>query len=72
METLKVNTTINHDGHLKIDVPTTLKEGNVEVILIIESKNSIRTKYDFSDIAGKLSWNGNALETQKALRNEWH
>ncbi|MCC7245392.1 MAG: hypothetical protein IT269_06920 [Saprospiraceae bacterium] len=27
--------------------------------------------YNFSDIAGKLKWHGNALEEQRRLRNEW-
>jgi hypothetical protein len=71
METLRVNTTIKSDGHLKIDIPTPLLEGDVEVILIIESKKKPDKKYDFSDLAGKLRWNGDALKTQKALRNEW-
>ena len=30
-----------------------------------------KTSYDFSDLTGKLSWQGNALETQKTLRDEW-
>ena len=28
-------------------------------------------KIDFSDIAGKLSWEGDALAEQKRLRDEW-
>ena len=28
-------------------------------------------KIDFSDIAGKLSWEGDALAEQKRLRAEW-
>ena len=28
-------------------------------------------KLDFSDIAGKLSWEGDALAEQKRLRAEW-
>lgn len=30
-----------------------------------------KRKFDFSDIAGKLEWNGDALEEQKKLRSEW-
>ncbi|MBN2401622.1 MAG: hypothetical protein JXN64_04410 [Spirochaetes bacterium] len=71
MERLHIRTKINKDGHLKIDMPTSLKEGDVEVLLIIESEKNIKKKYNFSDIAGKLSWKGNALEIQKELRNEW-
>ncbi len=71
METLKISTTIKADGHLQIDVPTRLHEGEVDVILIIENRHKTSLQYDFSDLAGKLKWNGNALETQTAMRNEW-
>ncbi len=71
METIKISTTIKSDGHLKIDVPTSLDKGEVEVILIIENKRKQLNKYYFSDLAGKLQWNGNPVETQRALRNEW-
>ena len=71
METLKISTTIKADGHLKIDIPTSLHEGEVDVTLIIENRHKPSPKYNFSDLAGKLKWNGNALETQTAIRNEW-
>jgi len=28
-------------------------------------------KFDFSDLAGKLTWQGNAISTQRSLRYEW-
>jgi len=71
METIKINTTIKSDGHLKLDIPTTLMEGDVEVILILESKNRSEKKYNFSDLSGKLKWNGNALDIQRKQRDEW-
>ncbi|MBN2390022.1 MAG: hypothetical protein JXR84_04840 [Anaerolineae bacterium] len=27
--------------------------------------------YDFSNLAGKLSWHGDAVATQRQLRDEW-
>jgi hypothetical protein len=30
-----------------------------------------RRKYDFSDLAGKLEWKGDALKEQRKLRDEW-
>jgi hypothetical protein len=71
METYKINTTIKSDGHLKIDIPTSLHESEVEVILLIQNKRKKANKYDFSDLAGKLQWKGDALEIQRTLRNEW-
>jgi len=71
METIRIDTVIKNGGHLKIDIPTPLEEGEVEVILVIQRKNSPAAGYDFSDIAGKLQWDGNAVDIQRALRNEW-
>jgi predicted DNA-binding antitoxin AbrB/MazE fold protein len=28
-------------------------------------------RYDFSDLAGRLKWEGDPLETQRKLRDEW-
>lgn len=28
-------------------------------------------KFDFSDLAGKLEWKGNAIVQQRQLRDEW-
>lgn len=28
------------------------------------------TRYDFSDLSGRLQWQGNALQEQQRLRNE--
>ncbi len=77
--TLKQKTKKN--GHLVIDVSTTLIERNVDVVLIIQEKeeqaqNSIETKktkmkYDFSVLYGKLEWKGDALAEQKKIRAEW-
>jgi len=47
METLRINTAIKPDRHLKIDITSQLKEGGVEVILIIESKKNIRNSMIF-------------------------
>jgi hypothetical protein len=31
----------------------------------------VKPLYDFSDLAGKLQWEGNAVEEQRHLRDEW-
>jgi hypothetical protein len=33
--------------------------------------SSTKPLYDFSDLAGKLQWEGNAVEEQRLLRDEW-
>ncbi|MEM8717808.1 MAG: hypothetical protein AAGE84_00675 [Cyanobacteria bacterium P01_G01_bin.39] len=44
-----------------------------KIITHIGEKTSspTNTNYDFSDLAGKLSWQGDAVETQRKLRDEW-
>lgn len=29
------------------------------------------TKYNFSDLCGSLSWKGDAVATQRSIRDEW-
>jgi hypothetical protein len=73
METLKLKAKIDKKGRLKINIPTPLLEGYVEIILIIDSKNNApqKIKYNFTDLAGKLTWNGDPVKTQRTLRDEW-
>ncbi len=43
-----------------------------KIRFFIQSKGiNKESPYDFSDLMGKLSWQGDALDRQKQLRNEW-
>ena len=55
-------------GFLHLKIPAEIKSGKTEVIIIINPINEKTTKYDFSDIAGKLEWRGDPLKMQKKLR----
>lgn len=70
METLKLTTRVDPDGRLRLDVPTTLAAGEVEVVIVL-LKTAQHGRYDFSDLVGKLGWQGDVLKTQRALRDEW-
>ncbi|NJP08941.1 MAG: hypothetical protein HC866_05175 [Leptolyngbyaceae cyanobacterium RU_5_1] len=72
METFTLTGAIDSDGHLRLDVPTQLASGAVELVLVIHPKvqETISKRYDFSDLAGKLNWQGNAVEEQRMLRDE--
>jgi hypothetical protein len=60
---------------LIIDLPEEYSNKELEVIIfpLIDDKKEAqqKKKYDFSQFVGKLKWQGNALEEQKKLRNEW-
>lgn len=75
MPTLTLTSRIDADGHLRLDVPTDLPSGEVELMLVIEpvTKDSrgAGKRYDFSDLSGKLQWQGDPVAAQRALRDEW-
>ena len=73
MQVLKLSSKIDPDGHLRLDLPTQLPEGTIELVVVInlvQGESKIR-KYDFSDLAGNLTWRGDAVATQRSLRDEW-
>lgn len=70
MHTLKVTAHIDEDGHLRLDIPTQLAAGDVDVVIVLQPSQPRQT-YDLSDLVGKLRWQGDAVAVQKALRDEW-
>jgi hypothetical protein len=60
---------IDKNGVLKIKHPAFTLNEEIEVTITFEEERL--NKYDFSDLAGKLSWKGDALAFQKNIRNEW-
>ena len=68
---LRLQGRIDSDGHLRLDVPTDLREGEVEVVVEIQQSNGAVTGIDFSDLAGRLQWRGDAVWQQRELRDEW-
>lgn len=74
MQVLRFASEIDPDGHLRVDVPTQLPVGRVDLVVVINSdpqKKTSSRKYDFSDLVGKLAWRGNAVAEQRSLRDEW-
>lgn len=80
MLTLTLKKKTKNDGHLVLDVPTTLIDKNVEVVIIIQEQKDLSPqpgsekeegKYDFSHLYRKLEWKGDALREQKKIRSEW-
>ncbi|MFM7426525.1 MAG: hypothetical protein ACKO7W_16280 [Elainella sp.] len=74
MEVLQLTTTVNAAGHVILDIPTQLPPGAVNVVLVLNPVSAPQSQppnYDFSDLVGRLTWQGNAVETQRALRDEW-
>ena len=74
MKVLQLTTTVDESGHLRLDIPTELTPGEVNVVLVLDpvvSSTIKKTNYDFSDLAGRLNWQGDAVTIQRTLRDEW-
>ena len=73
METQTLIGKIDADGYLRLNVPTHLPPGEVELVLVINPASTTATSqnYNFSDLAGTLQWQGDAIAMQRALRDEW-
>ncbi|MGX9725987.1 MAG: hypothetical protein ACTFAK_01320 [Candidatus Electronema sp. VV] len=71
MEVLEFKTTVNASGRLCLNIPTRLAPGEVQVVLVLNPATVSRQHYDFSDLAGRLTWKGDALTAQRSLRDEW-
>ncbi len=73
MQSLNLKGKIDTDGHLRLDLLTVLLLGDVEVVLVIQPADyqgaqarSQSRNYDFSDLAGTLSWQGDAVAMQES------
>lgn len=72
MHTLKTKSRIDIDGHLRLDLPTDLPTGDVELVVVIQSASQQHGRqYAFDDLAGTLRWQGDATREQRSLRDEW-
>ena len=74
MEVLKLTTTIDESGYLHLNIPTRLAAGDVNIVVVlnpVSSNEQQKPRYDFSDLVGKLTWEGDAVAIQRSLRDEW-
>jgi len=44
---------------------------NLVVLNPVSSEEKQKSSYDFSDLVGRLTWQGDAVTMQRNLRDEW-
>ena len=71
MRVLKTKGEVGSDGRFPVDIPVELPEGTIELVLVLGSTPSNGARYDFSEIAGRLQWKGDAVREHRILRDEW-
>ena len=57
-------------NRISLDVPKKFSNCTFRVVMIPLVEDE-KPKYDFSDLVGKLQWNGDAVQEQRRLRDEW-
>jgi hypothetical protein len=73
MEVLKLKTISDGSGYLNLTVPTHLGAGKVDVVVVLNPGIASEEEalwYDFSDLMGRLSWQGDPVAVQRTLRSE--
>ena len=58
-------------NRISLDVPKEFGNYTYRVIMIPIAEDSRKPKPDFSDLVGKLEWQGDAVKEQRRLRDEW-
>ena len=57
-------------NRISVDIPVEYRSYSFQVILV-PLEEVRKPKYDFSDLVGKLEWNGDAVQEQRKMRDEW-
>ncbi|MCC5627475.1 hypothetical protein LC613_04610 [Nostoc sphaeroides CHAB 2801] len=74
MEVLKLTTKIDESGYLNLNIPTQLAAVEVDIVVVLNPvslEGKQQPNYDFSDLVGRLTWQGDAVAMQRNLRYEW-
>jgi len=65
---------VYENGEIKLKEKVTPDRDIPVIVTFLEDINEIKEpvkKYHFSDLAGKLEWDGDAVAQQRAIRDEW-
>lgn len=74
IQTISTHARVAASGQVQIDVQTQLPAGEVDVVLVLVPRipSSLPSKTaTFADLAGRLSWRGDAVAEQRRQRDEW-
>ena len=56
--------------NINLTIPSSFIDVDIEILAFPVAEAEPK-EYDFSDLAGKLKWRGDAVKEQRALRDEW-
>ncbi len=65
---------VYQNGQVKLNEAITIEKEIPVIVTFLKDINYLQKpvrKYRFSDLAGKLKWQGDAVAQQRAIRDEW-
>ena len=74
MEVIKLIAKTDESGCLNLQIPTQLATAEVNIVIVLNPVSSVEqplVKYDFSDLVGQLTWQGDQVAMQRSLRDQW-
>ena len=72
MITINIKKRTTTKGHLILDIPTDIKDQELDIVLVINHTETIKhRKIDWLKHVGKIQWKEDPLAFQKRLRDEW-
>ena len=57
-------------NRISLEVPREFSKYTFRIVMIPIAEET-KSQYDFSDLVGKLQWDGDAVKEQRRLRDEW-
>ena len=57
-------------NRISLEVPREFSKYTFRIVMIPIAEET-KPRYDFSDLVGKLQWDGDAVKEQRRLRDEW-
>ena len=57
-------------NRISVEIPKRFGKYTFRIVMIPVVEDE-KPKYDFSDLVGRLEWNGDAVKEQRRLRDEW-
>ena len=58
-------------NRISLPVPKEYGSYAFRIVMIPIAEEVAKPRYDFSDLIGKLQWEGDAVKEQRRLRDEW-
>jgi hypothetical protein len=71
METVRLRSNIGNDGHLRVDIPTALPKGEVDIVIVLVPSAEYKDKHHVSGRPGKVGWDDGDTVDDEGEHKNW-